>query len=370
MAESRERTSLTTPLTEVAEAGPEPAISKPASGMRTTLLAITKRLSFRRISAVYIFAALFIIFSFWIPNTFLLSGTWRSLLDTQALTTIAAIGLVIPVAAGAFDLAVGTEVGVGAIFVAWLMSNAGLPMWPAIVIALAGGGLVGLVSGLLVTRVKIGSFIATLGVSSVLTALISWISGDQSILNLPQSFQNLGTNQIIGLELPFWIMLGVALAASYILDATPIGRRVYATGGNSEAARLAGVKTSRIVVGSLVACGAITALAGILNSATLGAGDPTIGPPYLLPAFSAVFLGSTQFRDGRFNVWGTVVASYVLAVGVKGLQLAGAPTWVPDLFDGVALLLAVGLAQLQSRSGQRHALVRLLRLGAARSSQE
>lgn len=91
----------------------------------------------------------------------------------------------------------------------------------------------------------------------------------------------------------------------------------------------------------------------------MGTGDPTSGPSFLLPAFSAVFLGSTQFRDGRFNVWGTVVAVYVLAVGVQGLQLAGAPVWIPDLFNGIALLLAVGLAKFRSE-GRRSALHRLL----------
>ena len=97
----------------------------------------------------------------------------------------------------------------------------------------------------------------------------------------------------------------------------------------------------------------------------LPAGDrrPDHRPGYLLPAFAAVFLGSTQFRGGRFNIWGTVVAVYVLAVGVKGLQLAGAPVWIPDLFNGVALLLAVGFAQVQrSPTARTAAIRRVLRL--------
>lgn len=337
---------------------PEPADGQPD---RSRAARIARALSFRRISALYIFVVLFAVFSIWVPDTFLESGTWRSLLSTQSLTAIVAIGLVIPVAAGAFDLAVGAEVGLGAILVAWLISSSGLSIGLAIVLALAGGAAIGLASGIAITRFRIDSFIATLGMSSVLLALISWISGDQAILELPQSFQNIASNEFLGITYSVWIMLGVAAIVSYVLDFTSVGRWVYATGGNSEAARLAGIKTSVVVVGSLMACGMIAGLAGVLNSATLGAGDPTIGPAYLLPAFSAVFLGSTQFRDGRFNVWGTVVAAYVLAVGVKGLQLGGAPTWVPDLFNGVALLVAVGLAQAQSRPGRRHPLMRMLR---------
>jgi ribose transport system permease protein len=95
---------------------------------------------------------------------------------------------------------------------------------------------------------------------------------------------------------------------------------------------------------ALITSGTIAALAGLLLTSQLSNGDPTIGPGYLLPVIAAVFFGSTQFRAGRFNVWGTVVATYTLAVGVLGLQLAGLPIWIPNLFDGVALLFAVGLA--------------------------
>jgi ribose transport system permease protein len=116
-----------------------------------------------------------------------------------------------------------------------------------------------------------------------------------------------------------------------------------------------------VILGALIACAAIAALAGILVSSSLGAGDPTIGPSYLLPAFSAAFLGSTQFSGGRFNVWGTIVAVYVLATGVKGLQLAGAPIWIPDLFNGAALLIAVGMAKYQGGPQQKAAIRRLLR---------
>ena len=128
-----------------------------------------------------------------------------------------------------------------------------------------------------------------------------------------------------------------------------------------DAARLAGVNTRLVVVVTLAACGAIAAGGGLLISATLATGDPTSGPSYLLPVFSAAFLGSTQFRGGRFNVWGTVVAVYVLATGVKGLELAGAPVWIPNLFNGVALLIAVGLAKYQGDAGRTAAIGRMIR---------
>jgi ribose transport system permease protein len=113
----------------------------------------------------------------------------------------------------------------------------------------------------------------------------------------------------------------------------------------------------------------VTALAGILASSQLATGDPTISQSYLLPAFAAAFLGSTQFSGGRFNVAGTLVAVIVLAVGVKGLQLGGAPIWLPDLFNGIALVAAVGFAQFQKAPTARTAAVRrVLRLRAGDAS--
>ena len=140
-------------------------------------------------------------------------------------------------------------------------------------------------------------------------------------------------------------------------DAGPCG-----SGGAARRApaRLAGVRTSATVVACLIGCGIIAAASGCLVSSRLATGDPTVGPGYLLPAFAAALLGSTQFRGGRYNVWGTVLAVYVLATGVKGLQLAGAPVWIPDLFNGLALLLAVGMAKRQGRSGRGAAIARMI----------
>jgi ribose transport system permease protein len=324
-------------------------------------------LSFRNISALYIFVALFVLFALWVPETFLTTGVWRSLLANSALTALVAIAVTIPLSAGVFNLAVGTEVGTAAILAAWLLEKQDLGVVPAVVLTLVAGCAIGAVSGALIVRAKIDSFIATLGMSSILLALIAWISGGQQILNLPPSFQSLATNELLGLAYPVWIMLAVGLVVWYVLQRTPTGRRLYATGGNINAARLAGVSTGRVIVLSLVSCGAIAALAGLLTSAQLAVGDPTVGPGYLLPAYAAAFLGSTQFHGGRYNVWGAVIAVYVLAVGVKGLQLAGAPVWIPDLFNGTALLLAVGMSKYQRTARRSAAVARILRRSGGRS---
>jgi ribose transport system permease protein len=322
---------------------------------------MARALSFRNISAIYIFVVMFIVFSIWVPQTFLDWGTWKALIDSQAVTAILAIGLVIALSAGVFDLAVGAELGFGSIFVAWCLVDKGLSVAPAIALTLLAGAAIGFANGMLVVKARIDSFIATLGVSSILLAVIAWVSNSQQILGLPESFQKISTSEIFGLTPSVYVMLLVGLAVWYVLEKTPLGRRIYATGGNIEAARLAGVRVTMVVVATLVACATIATFAGLLLTADLAAGDPTIGPAYLLPAFSAAFLGSTQFRGGRFNVWGTLVAVYVLATGVKGLQLAGAPIWIPDLFNGAALLLAVGLAKWEATASRAGAVRKFLR---------
>ena len=314
---------------------------------------VLRWLSFRNASALWVLAAIVIIFSITIPRTFLSPRTWMSLLDTQAVVAITAVALVIPLAAGAFNLAIGAQVGVASMLIGWLLVPMGLPIPLSILITLVFGGLVGYVTGVIIVRARIDSFIATMGMSSLLAATVTLLSGGKQILGMPPALGDFGTGRVLGFTYPFLVMLVLAFIVWYVLERTPLGRRVYATGGNMEAARLSGVNVSAIVIGSLVACALLTSVAGILVTARLTNSDPTIGPAYLLPAFTAAFLGSTQFQGGRFNVWGTVLSVYVLAAGVKGLQLSGAPLWIPDAFNGVALLVAVGLASSVRLAGRR-----------------
>lgn len=310
---------------------------------------LDSRLSIKNISLVYVWAGLFILFSLWVPESFLSAGTWRSLAAEQAVTTILALAVVIALSSGVFDLSVAAVLGGAAIFVAHLMANLGVAPVPATLITLAGGLLVGVISGIAIVFLRVNSFIATLGVSSILAALISAISDNQQIIGLPESFVQWTTFKLLGIQGAFWIALVMALIVWYFLEQRPVGRHMYATGGNPDAARLAGVNTKKIVFGTILASALISSIAGIVVTSRLGTGSPTIGPPYLLPAFAAAFLGSTQIKPGRFNVLGTLIAVYALATSVKGLQLAGAAFWLPELFNGVALIVAVALSVRRRR---------------------
>ena len=303
-----------------------------------------------RFSGVYVFALLILIFGLWVPDTFLTLNNARVVATDQAITGLLALALVLPFAAGVFDLSVAALLGLSVCLVGWMQEHG----WNAalsVVLTLLIGAAVGAFNGFSVVRLRVSSFITTLGMSSILAGAAYWVTGGQQITQgWSESFLNVSRWEISTIGMPVFYLLALALVLWYLLEYTTLGRYVYAVGGNPQAARLAGVRADRIVFGSLVASGTLAALAGIVLAARLGTASSDIGPGYLLPAFSAVFLGATQLKPGRVNVWGTLLAVYLLAVGVKGLQLAGAQVYVDELFNGAALILAVALAARSERA--------------------
>lgn len=307
------------------------------------------RAGLRRFSGVYVLIALCLGFGIALPSTFPTSVNLQTILTSQTVTGLLALGLLLPLAAGAFDLSVAANMGLATVVCISLLSS-GVNIVLACLVAVLVACLVGVVNGLLVIFLRVDSFIATLGMSSVLAALAFKVTGGQEIVNnIPQSFLNLYTASFLGIPDPVIYLAVAAAIIWFVLEYRPIGRYIYAVGGNRQAARLAGVRVDRIIFGTFVIGGLFAGLAGVLLASELGIGDPSSGPPYLLPVFSAVFLGATQVRPGRANVIGTLIAIYLLAVGVKGLQLAGAPSYVSDLFNGAALIIAVALASWERR---------------------
>jgi ribose transport system permease protein len=297
-----------------------------------------------RYSGLFVWAVVIAIFAIYIPQTFLTTNNVRSIAGDQAITAILAIALLIPLAAGVFDLSFAGVMALSLCATLWAQQH-GHGVLLSVLLGLAIGLVVGLVNGFVIVKLEVDSFIATLGMNSILTALAFWLTGGQQIVTgISPDFVEAGNRQVFALPVYFFLMLLVAAVCTVVLEKTPVGRYIYACGGNLNSARLAGVRTERIIVGSLVASGFLAGFAGVVLAAKLGTGDYTVGAPYLLPAFCAVFLGSTQIRPGRVNVLGTLIAIYLLATGIKGLQLAGAQPYVNDLFNGLALIVAVALS--------------------------
>jgi ribose transport system permease protein len=311
----------------------------------------------RRASSLYLMALSMVVFALWIPHLFYTTATFRVVASSQAATVVIALAVLVPFTTGVFDLSAGYMAGFSLVILSWLRMHSSINVWLASLIAILVCGAVGAVSGVITTRYRVNSFIATLGMGQVLFALTLYLSANQQIVGvLPAGFLNAGQGNWLGVPRPLYYLVTVGLILYYILEWTPLGRNMFACGANTEAARLVGIPTERLMILSLAMSGVIAGFAGVLLGSQIGLFSNSFGAPLLFPAFAALFFGSTQFRQ-RPNVWGTIVASYVLAYGVQGLQLgsAGGSYWITPLFDGAALLIAVGLASRtpQARSAMR-----------------
>ena len=345
-------------LTTVPEAATAPGVPEPATPARTRAplgARLARGLAFDRIGAVYVWLGIIVLFSLWVPETFPNLATAKQILNANAITALAALSITIPLSARVFDLSFAGVMTLTGVTVAHLIAKAGVPVVPAILLALGVGVGVGLINALVVVVMKIDSFIGTLATGSLIAALVTMITKEVPITDakLGGAFAKIGQTSVGGVTLSVFYCAVVAIGIWYLLEHTATGRRLYATGFNPDAARLAGVRIDRLRFMSLVASGGLAGATGIILASTLGSGSPTAGTPYLLPAFAAAFLGATQLKHGRFNAGGTIIAVLLLGTGVTGLALANAPQWAGDMFVGFVLISALALTGLQRRTTRR-----------------
>ncbi|WP_051969219.1 ABC transporter permease [Kitasatospora azatica] len=306
-------------------------------------------------------ALLFLIFSLALPDTFPTLDNISAILSNQSIPAILALGATIPIVTGKFDLSIGYGLGFAHVVVLQLIVNSGWP-WPlACLVVILGGAAFGTLNGVIVEFGQINSFIATLGTGSILYAFTGWITGGARIVpgagGLPSAFTDLYNSKFLGLPVSAYYVLALAGALWLPLERLPLGRYMYVIGSNTRAAELVGIPTRRYSVYAFAGSGLIAGFAGVLLAAQQQIGNPSVGIDYLLPAFVGALLGSTAIKPGRANALGTVVAVAFLAVGLAGIGQLGADFWVIPLFNGAALLIAVGLAGYSAR--------RRLRVGAS-----
>jgi ribose transport system permease protein len=310
---------------------------------------------FDRFSALYLWAVFIVVFGIWTPSLFLTQSTLHTVASSQAIAAMLAIAALVPLCAGAFDLSIGATCNLSAVIVAVLQANDHWNVWAAIAVAMAVSVLIGIINGFIVIKLRVSAFIATLGASAIIAAVQDIASNNvQPTPPTSKFWADLTQLQIGGFQVVVIYLVVLAFLAWWILDHTPQGRHLYATGGNKDAARLSGVKVDKWIWLSLVSSATIAGLAGVLFSSFSGP-SLTFGSALLLPAYAAAFLGSTQFKPGRFNIWGTVIAVYVLATGVQGLQYVTGVQWLGDMFNGIALIAAVAFAAMspKRRSSRR-----------------
>lgn len=302
-------------------------------------------------SLLLLLVAIVIFFSLYGPtsDTFGTQQNFEVTVANQAVLAIVAIGLLIPLICGAFDLSVGAVAGLSAIFVASALSS-GVAVPLAIALGLGIGLVFGLANAFLVARLKLDSVIATLGTATLAGGVIMHKTGGQSIVSdIPESVRDFGTGTLWFLPNSVVVLFVVAGLTWFVLEHTPAGRQIYALGSNPVAAHLVGLRTKTVLGGTFVLAGLLSGLAGALLVARSGGADPFAGANLLLPAFAAAFLSAATVKPGKYNVGGLLIAVFFLAAVNSGLNLAGAAPYVSDYVNGGALIAGVTLATILYR---------------------
>lgn len=303
-----------------------------------------RRLGFDRYSALYLWALFLVVFGITQGDVYFTSTTFKLVLQENVIIGVLALAFLVPLTTGTFDLSIGATMSMSLVLGAYFAQNDTMPQHLGLLVGVLACAVAGAISGFFVVKLRVNSFIATLGMSQVITAFIIHTSSQSINAPFDRSVRDVGAGDLFGLQRYVYFFAALAIVLWYVLEHTPLGRFMFATGGNPEAARLAGVRTDRLVWGSLIASGAIAGFAGTIYAWKVGNYASTVGPGYLFPAVAAVFFGASQLK-GRANVWGTLVALYALAWGIKGLQLTYLNSkWVEPMFQGVSLLAAVALA--------------------------
>jgi ribose transport system permease protein len=283
------------------------------------------------------------------PTIFLSLNNLRNITEQVAILAIVAGGMTIVMAAGDFDLSVGTLASLCGVIVADLLIK-GLDVGPSIAIALTVGAVAGAFNGLLVAYAGLSAFVATLATMTAYRGLSLWYTGGSTLFSgLNEAFRPIGQGATGSIPNAVLIMVGVLALAWFLLEQTTLGRRLYAIGGNAEAAFLAGINVRLLRMVAFVCSGIGAAIAGIVLTSRLFSAHPTAGEPLMLNAIAAVFLGMTMFREGEAHVPGALFGVLILGVLSNGLNILQVNSYLQIVLTGVIIILAVLVSGLARR---------------------
>ncbi len=288
-------------------------------------------------------------------DRFLTGGNFSLVLQQVMVVGVLAIGQTLIILTAGIDLSCGMVMALGGIVMSKFATELGLPPALAILCGVGVTGLFGLVNGLLVTKVKLPSFIVTLGTMNIAFAVTQIYSESQTINDLPPMLTALGQTFFIGTTEIAWgtcLMIVVYAIVWRALADTAPGRHVYAVGNNPEAARLTGISVDKVLIGVYTLAGLFYGLAAMLSVARTGVGDPQAGQTENLDAITAVVLGGTSLFGGRGILLGSLVGAVIVGVFRNGLTLMGVPSVYQTLITGILVILAVAADQM-SRKGSR-----------------
>ncbi len=274
------------------------------------------------------------------PGFFSLANAVNVLLSV-AVTGILAVGMTAVILTAGIDLSVGSVVALTGVTGAMAASHGFMPATMALVVAVLVGTATGVVNGTLTAYLQVPAFVSTLAMLTIARGLAFIVSGGRSIGDLPSSFGALGRSVLFGIPAPVLVMVAVMLVGSFVLRRTVFGRHIYAIGGNTEAAWLAGVNTKRVIWWVYVLNGALAGIGGLTLASRLGAGVPNAGQQYELDVIAAVVVGGASLFGGRGTIAGTLWGTVFIGVLTNGLNLANVDPYVQKIALGVVIVLAV-----------------------------
>ena len=296
---------------------------------------------------------LFAVFSVAAKNFFTLRSVLSLALQTST-TTIIGIGVTFTIITGGIDLSIGSVVALTGTL-AVMAANAGVPIGLSMIIGLLSGVACGAANGLLITRLKLPPFIATLGMMDVVRGVALTIT-NANAKPAPEAFGALGNDAIFrtgpkfpGISYPFIIMIGVAIVCHFILKRMRIGRYTYAVGSNEEAARLSGVKVNNVKMVAYIFSGLLAGLTGIILASRMVTSQPNSASGYELNAIASAVIGGTSLMGGVGTIAGTVVGSFIIGILTVGLTMQGANYFMQRIVIGVVVILAVYFDQIRRK---------------------
>jgi ribose transport system permease protein len=301
----------------------------------------------RFFAILVLLVVLFIAFTL-TQDRFFTSANIEALLTSAAILWVVSMGLTFVLLAGGFDLSVGSMLALSSIALGTFFNDWGLPAWPAIILTLAFGALLGGgVNGVLIGRFGLSFLVVTLGTLIVFRGVVNLWSKARTEQVLSPLLDSIAFDSFLAIPIPVWIMAGTFLIALYVQRSTYFGRDVYAVGGNPDAARLSGVNVSRTIIAVYAISGMLAALGGVLQTARIGAASPQVGEAILFDAAAAVLLGGTSFAGGIGGVGGTAVGVLFLATLQNGLSVSGVEAAWQQIITGGILLVAILLDRIQ-----------------------
>ncbi len=306
---------------------------------------------------VALFAAVVLVFGL-LSDKFLTVANFTQILVQSSSTAVVAVGMTYVLLTAGVDLSVGAIMFVGA-GIAGKMALAGQPLPLCLLVMIAVGVLGGAVNAFLVTRLRLVAFIATLATLYIGRGVGRWITETRA-MNLPDSFLALGSAKWSGVPVPLWIAGAVILLAQLVLSNTPFGRQLYALGNNADAAKKAGLRTTRLLAAAYIICGLCAGLGGILALSQLGSVSPKFGELYEFDAITAAVLGGTSLFGGRGNVFpGTVLGAVLLKSIFNGLVIVQADPYLYPLITSGIIFLAVLLDSARREAQTRWSVRRI-----------